>query len=76
MKTTSIIESKLNPNLVGGKLDSNQLAQIEDLDSNFEFSGLVSSMESDEARWSNFMEASTAEQVVPEPWKANNPDFS
>jgi len=61
MKTTSIIDSKLNPNLVGGKLSSNQLAQIEDLDGNFEFSGLVSSMESDESRWSNFMESSTAE---------------
>lgn len=42
----------------------------------FEFSGLVSSMENDESRWSSFLENPTAEQAVPEPWKPNNPQFS
>jgi len=76
MRSTTIIDSKLNPNIVGGKLNQNQLASIEDLDSLFEFSGLVSSMESDESRWSQFIDSPTAEQCVPEPWKPNNPQFS
>lgn len=37
MKSTNVIESKLNPNMLDGKLSGNQLAMIEDLDSMFEF---------------------------------------
>lgn len=76
MKSTNIIESKLNPNLLEGKLTSNQLAIVEDLDGMFEYSGLVSAIESDESRWLSFLDNPTAEQAVPEPWKQNNPQFS
>jgi hypothetical protein len=76
MKSTNIIESKLDANLLEGKLSSNQLALIEDLDGMSEYSGLVSSLESDSSRWLSFLDNPTAEQVVPEPWKQNNPSFS
>jgi hypothetical protein len=44
-----------------GKLSNNQLAIIEELDSMFEYSGLVSSIESDESRWLSFLDNPTAE---------------
>jgi len=49
---------------------------IEDIEAVHDFSGLVASMENDEARWLTFLDHPNAENAVPEYWLQNNPDLS
>jgi hypothetical protein len=69
MKTTSIIEPRVNPNLLEGRLTKNQLAAIEEIDGIHEFNGLVSHMESNEQRWVQVLDHPNSEEVIPDPWK-------
>jgi len=76
MRSSSILEPKLYPQLLAGKLSKSQCATIEELEHVHEFQGLVASMQDEEARWLTFMEHPTAETVTPEPWLQNDPDLS
>lgn len=76
LKTSSAMGMDIDPNILGGKLNENQLATINEIDNVEEFDGLIDSMRSEEERWMSFLEHPFAEQQVPEPWKANSLDIS
>lgn len=66
LKSTSVLDSRAS--LLGGRLTQSESAGIEELEKAREFSGLLASMENDEARWLAFLDHAAAETVVPEPW--------
>mmetsp|Transcript_20729 Transcript_20729/g.31819 ORF Transcript_20729/g.31819 Transcript_20729/m.31819 type:complete len:169 (+) Transcript_20729:11425-11931(+) len=71
LRASTVIDTKLPTSIAGGKLQTSQLAAIEELDKAFEFQGIVRSLETEEQRWINYLDDPTAESTVPEIWRAN-----
>jgi len=76
LKSVTVLKPKLPTGLLGGRLSKNQLAAIEEISCVPEFSGLLTSMETEASSWVEFLDHPTAELVVPESWRQNNKDAS
>jgi hypothetical protein len=76
MKPIGLLDTKLPASLLGGRLTSNQLSAIEELDKMPRFSGLLANIESEEAKWLLFLDHPSAETIMPTPWRQNNPEIS
>jgi hypothetical protein len=69
LKSPTVLESKLSPRLLEGRLTTSQLAALEAIAAAPEFAGLLASIETEVTSWTDFLDHPTAELVVPEPWR-------
>jgi dynein heavy chain 1 len=72
LKSATVLEPQLSPDLLDGRLTKSQLATIEEISAFPEFKGLVESMQPGTescTEWLAFLEHPTAELVVPESWR-------
>jgi hypothetical protein len=69
LRSTAVLETRLPPSLLEGRLTKSQLAALEEISSAPEFSGLLASMETEASTWLAFLDHPTAELAVPEPWR-------
>jgi len=76
LKPNSAIDTDLPSDFLEGRLQKNQLISLEELDRTDEFANIVAQVQGDDRRWIHFLDHPNAEEVVPEPWRQNNPDFS
>lgn len=76
MKSTTIMNSTLNDNLLEKRLTNNQRASIEEINKYPQFKGLVPSLQHEPDPWITFLDHPKAETVVPQPWLEENPDLS
>lgn len=65
MKTPTVMDLSISSGLLGGALSESQLAYLQYLNSQKEFTYLVDHMENNEARWTEFMKDPKAESNVP-----------
>lgn len=71
IKTPTILESSLSPQLLGGKLSNTQLKLLEELNEQPCFKNLLSNLESQESKWLEFLACSNPEEVIPLGWENN-----
>ena len=72
LKSATVLEPALSPDLIDGRLTKSQLAALEEMTAFPEFKGLVESMAPGTescAEWLTFLEHPTAELVVPDSWR-------
>eukprot|EP01016_Furgasonia_blochmanni_P042655 TRINITY_DN567_c0_g1_i1.p1 TRINITY_DN567_c0_g1~~TRINITY_DN567_c0_g1_i1.p1 ORF type:complete len:874 (+),score=315.79 TRINITY_DN567_c0_g1_i1:204-2825(+) len=73
IRTATVIETKLSPTLLQGKLSNSQMKFLEELSNQDRFKNLVGNLEANESGWLAFLDASNPEDVFPKGWE--NADY-
>lgn len=66
IKPTTIINTRLSKEMLGGVLNENQLKQIEELSSHGIFEDIVNHIEQNEDKWREFINANDPEETIPD----------